>query len=230
MKTKIKILLLVFFSMIGHPAWAQDAKKATRSSEKVSTVDFKKNKLHSANYYFLGAENTAGQTFSLSRAQLSMGNTIQTAIVGIAPAKAFVNVSANDEASQKKRDNPIYNADVKDLTTLGRLPVVLLGTRNPSYTDASTAGANQTVVLVSDAFAGATVLTNKAKLNDANGAATNGIVGIQASSRHIFAAVEPNGGGFGGTNSGIGITKSKLCRNEYRNTKRYYRNALGSSS
>jgi hypothetical protein len=208
MKTKIKILLLVFFSMIGHPAWAQDAKKATRSSEKVSTVDFKKNKLHSANYYFLGAENTAGQTFSLSRAQLSMGNTIQTAIVGIAPAKAFVNVSANDEASQKKRDNPIYNADVKDLTTLGRLPVVLLGTRNPSYTDASTAGANQTVVLVSDAFAGATVLTNKAKLNDANGAATNGIVGIQASSRHIFAAVEPNGGGFGGTNSGIGILMS----------------------
>jgi len=42
-------------------------------------------------------------------------------------------------------------------------------------------------------------------LNDANGEATSGVVGVAASSKHIVAAVKPTSGSFGDENSGLAL-------------------------
>ncbi len=48
---------------------------------------------------------------------------------------------------------------------------------------------------------------NSSNLNDAAGSAANDIISMAASPTNIFAAVEPNGGNFWGTNSGIAVTE-----------------------
>ena len=54
---------------------------------------------------------------------------------------------------------------------------------------------------------------NLAAINDASGSQTQGILGITASSSHIFAMVEPNSGSFGDSGTGIAMVGVNIANN-----------------
>jgi len=175
-------------------------------SEIPASPAFLHSAFYTANYFYLGTNATGKKAYSVARTYLYNdtaveGNPIKVGVAPLSPSTAFIN--SQGEGAQKK-SNPVYNADIKSLTLQGSAPVVLLGTRNPAYTDAPT-GADQTVCLVGDPDTGESVWVNTKALKDAGGLDTNGIVSIEGSRSYIFAAVSPNGGTFGDANSGIAV-------------------------
>ena len=176
-------------------------------------VTFDKNAFASENFYFLGANNTDKNEYSLSLATLYTDTTVtpnetKCKFSGIAPETTYVNQAS---ATGEKQVNPIYNADVKHLTLMGAFPIVVLGTRNPNYTHADTAGVNQTICFLDDRIAGSIINVNEVKLTDSGGDTnyTSSIAGLAASTNRIFAAVAPSesSGIFGDTGSGIAVVK-----------------------
>ncbi|MCK4517757.1 hypothetical protein KAT92_03215, partial [Candidatus Babeliales bacterium] len=174
------------------------------------TIAFGPNAFESQSYYYLGATSGSAGTSALSRVYLEIDPDTDPQVTTakfqtLAPAKAFVNNPKKDTES----DNPIYDGTVSYLSLMGQLPVAVLNTRNAAYSHPATAGTDQTLCLLENALDGSQLSVNTVKLKDANAtpADTNGIRSIAASSSYIFAAVRPNGGTFGATDSGIAVVK-----------------------
>lgn len=159
-------------------------------------------------FFFLGANTTGQNTAAFSRVLIETDKCDKTkergiSFLALAPQDACVN-------NKKSSKNPVYTADIKDITLKSQVPVVLLGTPNPD-SKSSEFGDNQTIALINDVNKGSVVYTTTQKLNDANGDASSGILGIGASRNYIFAGVAPEGGTFGNANSGIAMLKVESC-------------------
>ena len=177
------------------------------SVELDTNISYSQNKFHATDYYYLGSALTGNGENSLVRAYVYTDisvdpNVNKVGIVKLAPQEAYVNRAKSTES---KKTNPIYNADIKYLSLMGRSPVVVLGTKNPSSTEGPS-GTDQAVCLGRDTDAGANVTTNKNILKDAGNSDCGGIAGLESSDYNIFAALKPNGSTtFGGVNSGISL-------------------------
>ena len=179
--------------------------------ETTTPLAFGPNAFESQSYYYLGATSGSAGTSALSRVYLEIDTDADPQVTTakfqtLTPAKAYVNNSKLDTES----DNPIYDGTVSYLSLMGRLPALVLATRNVAYLHPATTGANQTLCLLENGANGSQLSVNTVKLHDANAtlADTNGIRGIAGSPNgYIFAAVSPNSGAFGATDSGIAVVK-----------------------
>jgi hypothetical protein len=172
-------------------------------------LDYLANTFYGPDYFFLGSNSAGAQTYSLMRAKINTGstqanNTVQ--FVAMSPEQVYLNGIKEDNKLVQK-NNPIYDKRVDKLTLQGRYPVLTL--QDVTTVNGTAFGANKLVCLVSDFNSGTNVKTNEIEINDANSAATNGVVGLAASSNQIFAAVKPNGGNFGQDNSGFAALITK---------------------
>jgi len=197
-------LALVLITKTAFPALATD--------NAIYTTEFSESVFYSPNFFYLGAYDTGYGAYALSRAYIQEVTSNDTTVRSIqlqtlAPSQAYVNPSTTAGSPSSKQANPIYTANIVSLTLQGMYPIALLGTRNPSYTDAGTTGANQNICKVTETAEGTRVLTNATKLNDANSQPTAGISLVEGSSTKIFAAVSPSGGTFGDDDSGIAVVQ-----------------------
>ena len=193
----------IFISIIFFLLFLQSAQASIYLDTNIS---YSQNKFHSTNYYYLGAALTGNGEDSLVRAYVYTDTSVDPNVNRVDVRKlATQETYVNTDHTEAKKDNPIYNADIKYLSLMGNSPVVVLGTKNSNATEGPT-GADQTVCYVRDTSVGVFVSTNESILKDANNSDCGGIAGLESSSAAIFAAVKPNGSTtFGGANSGISL-------------------------
>ena len=176
--------------------------------EAAEEIKFDKSAFYSSNYFYLGASSIldieTGES-ALMRAYVTLGSTPSENTVSfatMAPEKVYLN------GATERENNPLYKNKITNLELMYRYPVVTLS--KAVSVDSTNFAANKLVCLVNDVDSGGSVTTNTEKINDGNGAESDGVVGLAASSSKIFAAVKPNGGDFGVANSGIAL----LIQNE----------------
>jgi|SaaInlStandDraft_4_1057021.scaffolds.fasta_scaffold02785_3 hypothetical protein len=178
----------------------------TRSLEPTNSIKFDTNLLVRTNAYYLGTQNTNQESASLSYAYVytdTSDSVVKVGLTKLASEKAKIN------GATEETDNPLYNGSVSYLTSKGNFPIVVMNTRNTSYT-ATPTGTNQTICLVKDLATGGSISVNTEYIHDANEEDANSILGIASSHADIFVAVESNGGGY--TNAGISIIQTGTDR------------------
>jgi hypothetical protein len=213
-KMRLVALLLLFLQPISLICVTKGSMErdyqTNKSISNISTIPYDHFHFYRADNFYLGAKTPNQKNYALSRAYINTASDPSLVdFAGVAPEKVYVNPNLSQALPEEPaQNNPIYDADVKALTIMSRTPVLLLGTRNPLYTDTKTSGTNQNICLVTGSEA-TLVYTNIQKLNDAAGKETGGIVDVLASRSYIFAAVSQYAQStFGGPNSGITIVRS----------------------
>ncbi|MFH1461381.1 MAG: hypothetical protein ABIF12_00320 [bacterium] len=164
---------------------------------------------YGADYFYLGATDVNAQDYSLMRAKINQGATVSqntVEFVALSPQQVYLNGIKENE-NLVKRDNPIYNKRILDLTLQGRNPILTL--QDATDVNGVNFGIQKVVCLVDFPNDGSSVKTNEIEINDANNNPTDGVVGLAASTDKIFAAVKSQAGSFGDGDGGFAVLISK---------------------
>lgn len=190
MKYQVKFFF-VYFLIFSLPLFS--------SLEKKSDISFGTFAFSHSRAFFLGARNVGAQKNAVSFAKLVQeeDELPELQIEEFSIEKVFINA---DEKTREKDDegkgtNPVYDKSIFLLSTLE-------GTQAIVVTSEDSLGTKQQINLLQTSD---TVVTTTEKIRDAAGADGSGVSAIAGARSHIFAAVNPSGGVFGGDNSGLSL-------------------------